>query len=482
MTGLSMLEEPNVAAPHGRFLGYMRRSAVYVLGPVAGRVLGLLLVPFVLAALGPDDFGRYEILSTAGTALASILLLGMDLSSISLFHRPAPHRASQVHVSALALAAGVSAVLISTVWFFRSSLAELWVDEADRTVAASLVGVYAAATLLGLVGRAALRATDQAARHSIAVAVTSIATAACTALVLWSGATLDTIMVAQVGGAVGGAGLALFYARRLFTGRPQRAVTKSLMVLGLPQLVAMVALWGGELLHRLIVLSASGPAEVASLGVGARIATALGFVVIGMQAAWHPRVFAQLADEDHHNVGRDARRVAALLSLAAVAVSLLSSFGVQLLAGDRFDNAVGVAGWMTVAVMGTGFVQIGSLYTITHRRFNDAALAMVLGTGAGLAVSALAVGTYGAVGAAAGMAATQWAAALLGFVMARRRGLLVLPAARVLFPALVAIPVCVFITTNDSNVTRAAAAVASIVVSVGVLVTATVRATVPSRR
>lgn len=482
MTGPSMLEEPQVTSSHGRFLGYMRRSAVYVMGPVAGRLLGLLLVPFVLAALGPDDFGRYEILSTAGTALASILLLGMDLSSISLFHRPAPHRSSAVHASALALALAVATVLISTVWLFRSSLAELWIDQADRTVAASLVGVYAAATLLGLVGRAALRATDQAGRHSFAVATTSVVTAVCTALVLWSGASLDAIMIAQVGGAVGGAGFALFFARKLFTGRPQRAAATSLIVLGVPQLVAMAALWGGELLHRLIVLSASGPAEVASLGVGARIATALGFVVIGMQAAWHPRVFVQLADDDHHSIGRDARRVAALLSLAAVVVSVLSSIGVQLLAGDRFDNAVAVAGWMTVAVMGTGFVQIGSLYTITHRRFGDAAVAMVFGTAVGLLVSALSVGTHGAVGAAAGMATTQWVAAAIGFAMARARGLLVLPAGQVVLPAFVAVPVCVFLTTNDSIPMRVGAAAVAVGVSAAVLLLATVRAAVPSLR
>lgn len=475
MTSPTTLEEPQVTTSHGRFLGYVRRSATYVLGPVAGRVLGLVLVPFVLAALGPEDFGRYEILSTAGTALASILLLGMDLSSISLFHRPAPHRSSAVHSSALALAVVVSVVLMASVWVFRSTLAEFWIEQPNQTLAASLVGVYAAATLVGLVGRAALRATDQAARHSLAVATTSVATAAATALVLWLGASLDAIMVAQVAGAAAGAALALFFARRLFTGNPKRAVAASLVVLGVPQLVAMVALWGGELLHRLIVLSSAGPAEVASLGVGARIATALGFVVIGMQAAWHPRVFAQLAEDDTAGVGRDARRVAALLCIAAVVVSAVAVIGVKLLSGDRFDNAVAVAGWMTVAVMGTGFVQIASLYTVTHRRFGDAAVAMVLGTAIGLSVSALAVGRYGAVGAAAGMAATQWFAAAVSLVMARRRGLLVLPAMQVLLPAAVTAPACVLIATNDSLLLRAGVAGVALSVSVGVLAMATMQ-------
>ena len=480
--GLTTTED-RATVPPVRFVTYIRQSATYVIGPAAGRALGLILVPFVVAGLGADDFGRFEILSTAGTALATIFLLGMDLSTLSLYHRPEAATRGAVFPSAAGVSISLAILIVGAVWLFRANLASIWLNEPTATLSVFLVGVYSAATLIALVGRAALRVDNLASRHSAATAATSVGTAILTLTVIWVGATLDRIMLAQVGGAIVGAVAAVWLARRRFAGRFDRRVARSLITLGVPQMVAMVALWGGELGHRLLVFGAAGAAEVGSLGVGARVAAVLSFVVIGLQSAWHPRVFEQLSGADGEvRIGRDARRVASLLCIAATGLSLIARQGVDLLGGGRFSNAGLVAGWLMVMVAGTGFVQLSSLYSVVHRRFEDLAVSMVLGTIVGLGVSAVLVRHHGAVGAAAGMAAGQWIAAAAGFVMAKRRGLLLLPAKLIVLPALVAMPLCVLISSGLPILPRFGAAGLSVAVSGALLVSATRESATAQRR
>lgn len=432
-----------------RFAVLLKRTATYATGPVVGRAIGLLLVPFVVAGLGAEEFGRFEVLSTAGSALAALLLVGMDLSAISLHLRPDAARSSHVFATAASIAVAGGALLVAVVVGFRSELAEWLFDDASRGAVVVLVALYAALTLIGLVARAALRASDQASHHAWATAATFLFTAIATAVVLCIGIGLTRIMVAQVIGAGAGAALGLWFARSLFRGRPNRSTARALLLLGVPQLLAMVGLWGGEVGHRILLLDASGPAEVGSLGVGSRVAVALGLVVVSIQAAWHSRVFAQLElDGGIALVQRDAERLAAVLCLSATGLVALAPVLVGLLGGGIFDDPVRVAGWMIVTVLGTGFFQIASLYSVVHRRFVDAAAASLIGTAVGLGVTAVLAPSIGATGAAVGFASSQWIATAVVLGLSRYRMLLPLRAVPVLAPALVVVPVCLLVTAG----------------------------------
>ena len=61
-----------------------RDSAIYALGAVAGKAVGVVLLPVLTRALSTDDYGRLEVLSTLGSALISALLLGIDRAALRL--------------------------------------------------------------------------------------------------------------------------------------------------------------------------------------------------------------------------------------------------------------------------------------------------------------------------------------------------------------------------------------------------------------
>lgn len=433
------------------FRHFLASTAIYMAGPVLGRALGLLVVPLVVVALGADEFGRFEVFSTAASAFAALVLVGLDLSAISLYHRPGEWLAKRVFPTAVAVSLLLSVVVAAAFVVFAGPVSELFVDRTGYASSAALVGAYVLVSVVGLVARAALRAKERAGVHSAAAAVTSVSTTLLVLVVLLRGASVPAILVAYVGGGALGSAFALWFARDVVAGSPDRRMGRSMLRLGVPQLIAMAALWGGELLHRFVLIDQVGPEAVGSLGIGARVASVLSFVVLGMQAAWHPRVFDLLKRDDGLAVvERDTRRIALVLCGTGLAISVLAYPLTAFLGQSRFDDTVAVAGWMTVMVAGTGFVQLATLYTVTHRHFGDVTISLSAGLAVSLLLAVVLVPTHGAIGTAIAMAAAQWIAVAVGWALARKRAILQLPVSLVV-PALLAMPACIALTANDVN-------------------------------
>ncbi len=457
MSSTDTSTRPSEASPRREagFRAFFRRSIIFTLGPIVGKALGIAVVPFVVDALGPEDFGRFELLSTAASALASLLLVGLDLSSISLFHRPEKHEVQRVFPSALAVAVVLGLIVAVVVGIGRSSLSSIVLDSSSYGLAVAMVGLYGLVSVVGLVGRAALRADERAVQHSVVAAVSSIVTTLLVIGVIVADGTIAQVMMAHVGGAAIGAGLVLWLARDLFDAAPEPQTGRSLVVLGVPQLVAVAAIWGGEVMHRALLNELVGPEAVGALGIGARIGLALLFVVVGLQSAWHPRVFDLLNRPDGMNiVAKDATRIGVLLSAGAVALSVIAAPAVEYLGRGRFTtDTAAIAGWMIVMVAGTGFLHMATLHSVTERKFGDTTVALLAGLAVSLLIAVILVpssGDFGGgVGSAVAMASSQWIAAAVGWSLASRSTSLRLPLG-VVFPAIFAMPACLAITSGAS--------------------------------
>lgn len=452
------------------FRGFLQSSAIFTLGPIIGRVLGLLVVPFVVDALGPEDFGRFELLSTAASALAAIVLVGLDLSSISLFHRPDGRDPLRVFPSALAVAVVFGLLAALLVGIGRERISSMVFGSSTYGVSVALVGLYGLVSVAGLVGRAALRAKERAAQHSVVTGLTSTITTLIVISVIVGGGSVRGILTAHVAGAMFGTLLTLWLARDVLQASPEIDMGRSLLVLGVPQVVAIVAVWGGEVLHRTILNEVVGPEAVGALGIGARIALALLFVVVGLQSAWHPRVFDLLDRPDGMPVViKDATRIGVLLSVAALGLAVVASPGVEFLGRGQFtSDSVAIAGWMVVMVTGTGFLQMATLHSVTERKFGDTTVALLVGLAVSIGIAAVLVPSNGllggAVGSAIALASSQWIAAGVGWVLAGRGNSLQLPV-RIVGSAAIAMPACVLITSDGSLLVKVLAGLAALVFS-----------------
>ena len=406
-----------------------RDSAIYALGAVAGKAVGLVLLPILTRALAPADYGRLEVLSTLGSALVSALLLGIDRAALrlSFTQRDAARRSTlgtwYVVATALALPPALLLAVAS-----RPFSALLFGDERFAT-AVALVGWI---TLLGtyhFIALTILRAERRPGAYAVLAGGTLLLNAA---LVIGAfaiaPAAVDVVLLSYAlslgAGSIAGAVL----VRRVAFGRPTRGALSSLFALGLPLAPAVVATWLAEFANRAIVLGVAGPVEVGYLGVGLRFASIAGIAIAGLQLAWEPHAYARGREpEGLGPLAHDARRALVGIAALVAATALVSREVVLLVSGTPYLPALPAFGFSALAVLATGAFIIAMTPSLLAGAMRDIGAATLGGIGAGVAATFVLAGAYGGAGAAAGIAFGQVVGTVALVWLGRARSGIALP-------------------------------------------------------
>jgi O-antigen/teichoic acid export membrane protein len=447
------------------FARLMGDSASYALGAVAGKLAGIAVLPVVARSLDAGEFGQLDLLSTLGSAVTGIGLLGLDTAITRLW--PEHDEAGRRHLFGtwLAIAATVAGTVAVVALAFAPQLASFLVDDRSQAGAVRALAIFVVGATANLVVLNLLRNRQRPKAYAI-----------------WSSASVVLYVVLLVGllhwrddpasvllaygasvFAVGGVGLIVFRAG--FRARPRATDARALLRLGIPLVPALVALSLGDVLNRAILLHAAGADQVGALSVAVRFGTTLALLDAGFQLAWQPRAF-RVHDQPggRELIATDARRFASVASLVAILVALPAVEAVPLLAGSGYDSAVPAVGWFVVWGLGLVAFTLASLPSTIAKVTRDVGLAGGLGLVVALGLGVLLAPDHGAAGTAAAMAIGQWFAAAVLFGLGRRRGGLGLPIARVATSYAVAVAVALAATLPagaDRVVVRAGLLVAA---------------------
>lgn len=430
-----------------------RDSAIYALGAVAGKAVGLLLLPILTRSLAPDEYGRLEILSTLGSALVSVLLLGIDRAALrlSFTERGAARRSTLGTWYVVATALALPPALLLAV--ASGPLSTLLFGDARFATAVALVGWI---TLLGtyqVIALTILRAERRPRAYAVLSGGSLLLNAA---LVIGSfavaPAAVDLVLLAYAlslgAGAIVGAAL----VRRVGFGRPSRGAVSSLLALGLPLAPAVVATWLAELANRAIVLGVAGPVEVGYLGVGIRFASIAGLAIAGLQLAWEPHAYARGRDpEGLGPLARDARRVLVGIAALVAAIALVAREAVLLVSGAPYLPALPAFGFSSLAVLATGAFIVAMTPSLLAGAMRDIGAATLVGMGAGVGATFVLTGPYGGAGAAAGIAFGQLVAVVAVAWLGRTRSAIALPWRRITLVLVAAGAVTLASTTLDAS-------------------------------
>ncbi len=386
-----------------------RDSAIYALGAVAGKAVAVALVPVLTRSLSPDEFGRFEVLSTLGTALIWALLLGLDRAALRLaFNGDITQRRTLFgswYAIATALALPPSVLLVAAAGPISAAL----FGNAAHASAVALVGAIAvfgiyeaiALTVLRVLRRPGLYAAVNGARLVLNAALV-------VAVIVAFGASVELMVLALAlsfaASAIAGAGL----VRYTVLGRPSLRASRALFRLGLPLAPAVAANWIAEFAIRAIVLGLAGPTEVAYLGLGVRVASIAGLAIGGLQLAWEPHAYDLGATPtSRRQLAHDARR--ALVAVAAVTalIALLSRELVLVLGGPAYLPALPAVGFCLIAVLGGMIFIVTSTPSMLDTAARDVGIAILLGIGASMLATVALAARFGGAGAAAGIALGQ---------------------------------------------------------------------------
>jgi O-antigen/teichoic acid export membrane protein len=403
-----------VAAPG--FLRLSMDSVVYSLGSLLGKAFGLLMLPFLARLLTPADFGRADVLFTLGSAAISALLLGLDSAATRLYFDDRPAEGRHRLFASWAILAGIIVVPAALVISLRSDAISAFLFGTDAYArAVSIVGLVLVFGTFHHFTLTLLRAMQRPVAFAI---VSGVALSVNAVLSIWLLTTrepaIDLVIAAlAVGLAIGTlVGVALL-GTSIFV-IPSWRDAALLLSLGLPLAPAIAATWFAESANRAILVTTSGPTEVANLAVALRIASIAALAVAGYQLAWQPRAFALgTSPGSRARLGTDASRI--LISVAALAaiVALFSREAIQLLAGGEYQAALPAVGLSLLGVIAAAAFLVTSLPSAMGKRMKDIGIASVAGVALAVALNIVLAPRFGAPGTAAALAASPLAAALV---------------------------------------------------------------------
>lgn len=418
----NMTTEVEAEHRRGGFWQLLGDGAAYGAGPMLARVLGFLTLPFVAQSLGTNEFGTLELYSSVASALAALLLLGLDSSMLAIFTTSGEsdrgHRS--VFSSALAVETTLALVVTLGVVVFREPIATLLSGRADDGRLLVPVAGFVLAMGFGNVARAALRATSRPGRYLMSTCAAAVASTIALIVALVVSASPRTVLIAQASGAGVGALVGLFGSAALFTRMPRRDVSRALVRHGLPQGVSVAALVAADVGHRWWLLRVEGSEAVGVLGLAVRLAVVVAFVSLSFQTAWYPRAIElHNSDAARSLIARDAERIVTLVGLAAVAFAALSPEVIDIVGAEDFSRSREPVGWLMVAAIGAAGVQVLMLSNVFARQFGALGVASVLGVVVGLGCAIVTVPTFGVPATAFSMAIGQWVT--LSFLSMRNR-------------------------------------------------------------
>src|SRR5437588_8818553 len=280
-----------------------RHSAIYGLGSIVARILGVLLLPLYTRYLSPGDYGLIETLVALSAVLAALVAQGMKSAFFRFYFDSAEEerRLLVVRTAFWYVLAAATAVLVLGVSLARPiSWLLFGTNDHAGLVVATFVGLWAAMNYEQMTSlfRVEQRSTAYVAATLANVGVTIAATVLL--VVVFDKGPLGVIVGNFTGTLIVYAAL-LAYSRRRLGLQFDRSLYRAMHRSGLPLVPSAVALWLTNFSDRFFLVKLTDAHEVGPYSVGVRVASAIVLLLTAFRMAWP--AFAYSIEDD-----REAQR------------------------------------------------------------------------------------------------------------------------------------------------------------------------------
>jgi O-antigen/teichoic acid export membrane protein len=400
-----------------------RNSFFFGLAVVLPRVTGLLTLPIYTRLLGPEDFGRYELLTSIGALLYATCVLGLDYAISVRFYRHEETARRGDAASAVAVAASASVITAGLLASLAVLLGPVALQSPDGALPFAIIivavpfnvigGVLAMSLRLRFMGRAFLRAMLGGAFGGTAIGLFLVVVAHLGLV----GAALGLASVHVITFSL----LALGLRGHIDPREADRSTAVLLIRLGAPLVPAGTAMWVFAVADRFFVAGFLGFTQLGLYASAARLATVLVLVQFGFLAAWGPIAlrWGNLADRD--------RRYAASLRLVAIVggaliavVSWLAQPLLWLLAGPDYVPAYDVVWLLTASVLFSAMFFVAQIGANLAQRGSRVALATIIAAVVNTVGNIILIPRLGYIGAGIATLAAYAVAYVVMYAMSQR--------------------------------------------------------------
>lgn len=345
------------AAPDGWGLRSLAKgSAVYGLGAIASRFVGLLLLPVYTRLLSPAEYGLLDLLTTTSVLLFMLAELQL-LSGVARGY----HAAAR---------AGELPQLVGTTVRMYLRNAVVWTALAPLLLFAlgGRMGAIGGWTVflpvvLALVPQQMLALSQLIFRFErrpglfVVFSLCDVVTSAAFSLAAIAG------LGAGVPGVLWGlflsklvwGGAAVWLRRGLYAWSYDPARARELLAYGLPLLPAVLARWGQSSASRYVLALSLGLADVGVFGVAARVSAVVAILDTAFRASWDPVAMRLFEEEGAEAVfarvlGGYLAGMFAVCTILALAGGVLARF----VAGPAYEAAGPLLGFLAFGLLWNG--------------------------------------------------------------------------------------------------------------------------------
>lgn len=309
----------------------LRDTAIYGVAALVSRGLALLLLPIYTRVLSPGEYGAFDIILMVGTLAALIVPLEVT-QALARFFGDIKEKAERRQLASTALWFTIAAYALAFILaFLLAQPLTLWLfgDEA-LTIAFQLGAGYIALNGLFYLMQNQLRFELRSKDYALLSCTYAVLTLA---LGLLFGFGLDLgltgIMSAQLAAALLSVLLGLFLLRGSYTLSFDAGRLRAMLIFSLPLVPSGLATFFTLYANRLLLNTMTSLEAVGIFGVAARIAATVGLLIIGLQSALTPLIYAHHAEPQ--TPASLARLFEGFVALAGVLCLALGLFASELL-------------------------------------------------------------------------------------------------------------------------------------------------------
>ena len=380
-----------------------RHSAIYGLGAVVSRLIGVLLLPILTRYLTRGDVGAVDTLISLTVVLVIVLRMGISMAFFRFYFDAEDEtgRTTVVRTSFwFTMVMATLGLVVGSVLASELSQLLFATDSKANLVRAAFVLLWAQMNYEQLTSL--FRVEERSVPYVIATLANVIITVGATILLVavWHQGAVG-VLVGNFTGTLAVFAVLLAYRRFQLGLEFDRDLFRKMQRFGLPLVPSGVALWVIDLSDRFFLVRMKGLAENGLYSVGVRLSTALLLVLIALRTAWPAFAFSiKDDDEAKQTYGFVLTYVLYACCWLSLTISLLAPWLVRLLATPRFYRAAEVVPLLVFGA--TAFIAF-NVMSIGIGRAKKTQFNWVVTGGAALvniALNLLLIPPYGMVGAA----------------------------------------------------------------------------------
>ena len=334
-----------------------KHSAIYGLGAVVSRLIGLFLLPVVTRYLTRSELGAVDTLIALSVVLVIVLRAGISMAFFR-FYFDAEDEAGRTRVVRTSFWFTMTAATLGLIagWALAGPISEALFSTHSRAglVRAAFVLLWAQMNYEQLTSL--FRVEERSLSYVAATLANVLITVASTILlvVVWHKGALG-VLVGNFTGTLAVYFVILAYRRFQLGLEFDRPLFRQMQRFGLPLVPSGLALWAIDFADRFFLLKLKNAAEVGLYSVGVRVSSAILLLLIALRTAWPAFAYSIKEDDEAKRTYSFVLTYVLYVSCwVSLALSLLAPWIVRVLTAPPFYSGARVVPLLVFA--GTAFI------------------------------------------------------------------------------------------------------------------------------